>query len=85
MATMITACPVATPLTVAHLAWRGEGVVLEEGTVVTGVEPLTHSAQHSQWPLLAMKRKVGYSFLISLYLMIMSVILRDSGPDINVQ
>lgn len=53
--------------------------------MVTGVEPLTHSTQPSQWPLLAMKRKVSYSFLISRCLMIMSVVLKDSGLDMNMQ
>lgn len=63
MATMITACPVVTLLTVGHLVWSGDEVELEEVTAVTGVEPLIPSTQHSQWPLLAMKRKVGVGFL----------------------
>lgn len=62
MVTMTTEWPAVTPLTVVHLAWSVEGVVLEEVTAVTGVEPLTPSTQHSQWPLPAMKQKVG-SFL----------------------
>lgn len=62
MATTTTAWEAATHLTAGRLAWSGAEVASEEVTAATGEAPSTPSTQHSQWPSVAMKIKVGFGF-----------------------